>query len=37
MEMLKDDRLYTANRRAVRIDPDPHYESKVRLVSDDAP
>jgi UDP-2,3-diacylglucosamine pyrophosphatase LpxH len=37
MEMLKDDRLYTANRRAVRIDPDPQYESKVRLVSDDAP
>lgn len=37
LDMLKDDRLYTVERRAVRIDPNPRGTSQVRLVSDDEP
>jgi UDP-2,3-diacylglucosamine pyrophosphatase LpxH len=34
LDMLKDDRLYSVNRLAVRIDADNNYESKVRLVDE---
>lgn len=32
LEHLRDDRLYTPDRRVVRIDADPTYEARVRLV-----
>ena len=38
LDMLKDDRLYVADRRAVRIDADPSgYQAQVRLVPHDEP
>ena len=37
LELLKDHRLYKVDRRVVRIDADPRYAAKVRLVTDDAP
>jgi UDP-2,3-diacylglucosamine pyrophosphatase LpxH len=37
LEVLKDDRLYAADRRLVRIDADPHYQAQVRLVTDNEP
>lgn len=36
-DMLKDKRLYTAHRRLVRIDADPSYAARVRLVTPDEP
>jgi UDP-2,3-diacylglucosamine pyrophosphatase LpxH len=37
LELLRDPGLYSVVRRLVRIDADPGYESKVRLVTDDDP
>ena len=37
LDVLRDPRLYTVDRRLVRIDADPSFEAKVRLVTDEEP
>jgi hypothetical protein len=37
LEVLRDHSLYTVVRRLVRIDADPRYEARVRLVTADEP